>query len=63
MTFSYRKANILWRGLWDRCDCPCVAKIVTSSTTTILFISNPHNVEHHSKEKDKAVQQVYEGKI
>ena len=28
---------------------------MTSSTTTVLFISNPHTAEHHSKDKDKSV--------
>ena len=37
------------------CKCPCEAKIVTSPTNTILFISNPHTAEHHSKEKEKSV--------
>ena len=35
---------------------------MTSPTTTIFFISNPHAAEHHSKEKDKSVFLSYEGK-
>ena len=38
------------------------AKIVISSTTTFLFISNPHTAGHHSKEKDNAVYLSYEEK-
>ena len=54
--------TILRNPLWERCKCPCEAKIVTSSTTIILFISNPHTAEHHSKDKDKAVYLLYEEK-
>ena len=54
--------TILSCPLWERCECPCEAKIVTSSTTTILFISNPHTAEHHSKDKDKSVYLSYEEK-
>ena len=52
--------TILRYPLWQRCECPCEAKIVTSSTTNILFISNPHTAEHHSKDKDKSVYLSYE---
>ena len=35
--------NTIFRCLlWERCKCPCEAKIMTSSTTTILFISIAH---------------------
>ena len=54
--------TILRCPLWERCECPCEAKIVTSSTTTILFISNPHTAQHHSKDKDKSVYLSYEEK-
>ena len=53
---------ILRRLLWQRYDSPCKAKIVTSSTTAFLFISNPPTAEHHSKEKGKAVYLLYEEK-
>ena len=35
---------------------------MTSSTTTVLFIPNPHTAEHHSKNKDKYVYLSYEEK-
>ena len=54
--------TILRCPLWERGECPCEAKIVTSSTTTILFISNPHTAQHHSKDKDKSVYLSYEEK-
>ena len=59
--------TILRCPLWERCECPCEAKIVTSSTTTVLFISNPHTPQHHtpqhhSKDKDKSVYLSYEEK-
>ena len=54
--------RILRCPLWERCECPCEAKIVTSSTTTILFISNPYTAQHHSKDKDKSVLLSYEEK-
>ena len=47
--------TILRCPLWERCERQCEAKIVTSSTTTILFISNPHTAQHRSKDKDKSV--------
>ena len=28
---------------------------MTSPTHTVLYISNPHTAEHHSKDKDKSV--------
>ena len=46
----------------QRYDSPCEAKIVISSTTTFLFISNPHTAGHHSREKDNAVYLSYEEK-
>ena len=54
--------TILRCSLWQRCECPCETKIVTSPTTTILFISNPHTAEHHSKDKVKPVYFSYEEK-
>ena len=54
--------TILRCPLWELCKCPCEAKIVTSSTTTILFVSNPHTKQHHSKDKDKYVHLSYEEK-
>ena len=54
--------TILRCPLWERCECQCKAKIVTTSMTTVLFISKPHTPQHHSKEKDKSVFLSYEGK-
>ena len=39
---------------WQRYSCPCETKIMASSTTIILFISNPHTAEHYSKDKDRS---------
>ena len=54
--------TILRCPLWERCQCPCEAKIVTTSTTTVLYISHPHTPQHHGKDKDKSVFLSYEEK-
>ena len=54
--------TILRCPLWQRCECPCEAKIVTSPTHTVLYISNPHTAEHHSKDKDKSVYLSFQEK-
>ena len=54
--------TILRCPLWQRCECPCEAKIVTSPTHTVLYISNPHTAEHHSKGKDKSVYLLFQEK-
>ena len=35
---------------------------MTSSTTTVLFTSNPHTAEHHSNDNHKSVYLSYEEK-
>ena len=54
--------TILRCPLWQRCRCPCEAKIVISPTNTIVFISNLHTAEHHSKDKDKSVYLSFQEK-
>ena len=56
--------NLMLRcPLWERCDCRCEAKLVRSSTTTILFVSHPHSLEDHAKDKDKGAYLSYQEKI
>ena len=60
MTFFKQATHGL--SAWQHCQRPCKAKIVTSSKTTVLFISNIHAAEHHSKDKDRSVYLLYEEK-
>ena len=60
MTFFKQATHGL--SAWQHCQRPCKAKIVTSSKTTVLFISNIHAAEHHSKDKDRSAYLLHEEK-